>query len=150
MAAETQLIAQLAPNIRPRYLANTADLYLRLGERKSAAECVQKGFELADSLLVEDNKSSRLQGLPRAVWPSAEVYRWMISLGVNTNFERTRQTVEGISDPELRELERVMLTRTLLGIPVRRQIIYYPEGRMTLESEPGYEYTGSTAQMDQD
>jgi hypothetical protein len=140
LTAEVQLIAQLPPSARPRYLANAADLYLRLGEKKSASECVQNGFEVAGSLLVEDRRSSRLQQLPRAVWPSAEVYRTMISLGVNANFERTRQSVEAISDAELRELDRVMMARTLLGIPVRREIIYYSDGsRMMRHSEPGYE-----------
>ncbi len=64
----------------------------------------------------------------------------MISLGVNANFEQTRATVEAIPDPDLRELEQVMLARALLGIPVRRRIVFYAGGSsMTGHSEPGYD-----------
>jgi len=64
----------------------------------------------------------------------------MISLGVNANFEQTHATVEAIPDPDLRELEQVMLARALLGIPVRRRIVFYAGGSsMTGHSEPGHD-----------
>jgi hypothetical protein len=64
----------------------------------------------------------------------------MISLGVNADFEEARAAVEAISAPDLRELERVMLARSLLGIPVRRLIIFYADGSiMRLQSEAEYE-----------
>jgi hypothetical protein len=64
----------------------------------------------------------------------------MISVGVNADFDMTRAAVEAITDPELRDLERVMMARSLLGIPVRRQIIFYADGSsVTGHSEPGYE-----------
>lgn len=140
LAAELQLITQLPPDKRLDYLANAADLYLRLGDKEAAATVVQTGFDVATSLFAKDNKSTRLLGLPKAVWPSAEAYRRMISLGVNADFDRTHAAVEAISDPELRELERVMMARSLLGIPVRRQIVFYANGSsMTGHSESGYE-----------
>jgi hypothetical protein len=61
-------------------------------------------------------------------------------LGVNANFDQTRATVEAIPDSDLRELERVMLARALLGIPVRRQIVFSAAGSsMTENSETGYD-----------
>jgi hypothetical protein len=138
--AQVLLISQLPMDRRTDYLANAADLYLRLGDREAAASVVQTGFEVAASQFIEDSKSTVLKGLPKAVWPSAEMYRRMVSLGVNANFDKTRTVVEAISDPELRELERVMIARSLFGIPVRRAIIFYPTGSsMTANSEPGYD-----------
>jgi hypothetical protein len=140
LAAELDLLPQLPPKHRPDYLTNITDLYLRLGDRQAAAAVVQTGFGLAVSLFDEDDKSTKLQALPKAVWPSAEVYRRMISLGVNADFEEARAAVEAISAPDLRELERVMLARSLLGIPVRRLIIFYADGSiMRLQSEAEYE-----------
>jgi hypothetical protein len=140
LTAELELITQLKPEQRPEYLTKAADLYLRLGDRDAAASVVQNGFEVAATLFTHDNESSGLKSFPKAVWSSAEVYRRMISLGVNADFDRTRTTVEAIPDPELRELELVMLARSLLGIPVRRRIVFYAGGSsMAGHSEPGYD-----------
>jgi hypothetical protein len=140
LTAELDLLPQLPANYRPDYITNIADLYLRLGDRQAAAAVVKTGFGLAVSLFDQDDKSTRLRALPKAVWPSAEVYRRVISLGVNADFEEARVAVEAISAPDLRELERVMLARSLLGIPVRRRIIYYADGSgMRSQSEAEYE-----------
>jgi hypothetical protein len=140
LTAELDLLPQLPPNHRPDYLTNIADLYLRLGDRQAAAAVVQTGFGLAVSLFDQDDKSTKLQALPKAVWPSAEMYRRVISLGVNADFEEARVAVEAISAPDLRELERVMLARSLLGIPVRRRIIFSADGSsMRSQSEAEYE-----------
>jgi len=90
LQAEVQLINQLSPGHRTDYLANAADLYLRPGDKEAAVTVVQSGFEVAALLLAQDSQSKGLQGLPKAVWPSVEVYRRMISLGVNADFEKTR------------------------------------------------------------
>ena len=48
--------------------------------------------------------------------------------------------VEAISAPDLRELERVMSARSLLGIPVRRRIILYADGSSLMsQTEAEYE-----------
>lgn len=140
LTAELDLLSQLPPNRKLDYVTNIADLYLRLGDRQAAAAVVQTGFGLAAVLFDQDNKSTNLQALPKAVWPSAEVYRRLISLGVNADFEEARAAVKAISAPDLRELERVMLARSLLGIPVRRRIIFYGDGSlMRSQSDPEYE-----------
>ena len=55
-------------------------------------------------------------------------------------FISTRTIVEAISDPELRELELDMMARSLLGIPVRRSIVFNDNGSSMMgHSEPGYE-----------
>lgn len=136
---ELNLVEKIPPSRRPGYLANIADLYLRLGDQKDAAAVVQTSFRLAATLFDQDNQSSRLQPLPKAVWPSAEAYRRAISLGVNADFEMTRVAVEAIPDSDLRELERVMMARSLLGIPVRRLIIFHADGSSMMgRSEPAY------------
>lgn len=150
LAEELRVVQQLPMNGRVTYLTNAADLCLRLGDRKAAAGVVRSGFEVAASLFDQDSQSVRLKSMPKAVWPSAEVYRRMISLGVNADFEKTRAAVEEIQDSELRELEQVMMARSLLGIPVRRQIVFYPDGSsMTGHSDPGYEDVDRSHRADQ-
>lgn len=52
----------------------------------------------------------------------------------------TRAVVEAIPDGDLRELERVMPARALLGIPVCREIIFYSgSSSISMGSEPGYD-----------
>jgi hypothetical protein len=81
LATQLQTLRQIPEYSRPDYLANAADLYLRLEDRNGAAEVVRTGFKVAASLFSHDSQSAELQSLPKAVWPSAEVYRRMISVG---------------------------------------------------------------------
>ena len=120
LAGLVELLPQMPADKQIDYLANAADLYLRLGERPAAASTVKTGFELAATLLSQDKASPRLQSVRKAVWPSTEVYRRMISLGVNADFEQTSAAVEAIPDADLGEIERVMLARALLGVPADR------------------------------
>ncbi|HEX7361758.1 MAG TPA: hypothetical protein VF283_14810 [Bryobacteraceae bacterium] len=139
LSAEVKLLAQIPADQRPNYLANAADLYLRLGERNLAASVVQTGFEIARDMFATESKSMIYRSFPKAVWPAAETYRRMISLGVNANFEKTVSAVEAIPDPELRELERLMLARSLLGIPVRQYLIVNASGHLSGVDEIDYE-----------
>jgi hypothetical protein len=148
LTAELEVVPKLDPDQRTGFLTNAADLYLRLGDRDAATSVVTTGFELAATLFTQDSESSGLTRFPKAVWSSAEIYRRMISLGVNADFDKTRAAVEAIPDPDLRELERVMLARSLLGIPVRRIIIFYANGSSLLQrSEPNYELSSGNVEL---
>jgi hypothetical protein len=64
----------------------------------------------------------------------------MITLGVNADLETTRKAINQIPDPELAELERTTLARSLLGVPVRRYMETKPTGSFcTSETDVTYD-----------
>jgi hypothetical protein len=111
---------------RADYLVGTADLYLRLGDRDAAADVSQEGFKLARAMYERELTSDYLEKFAKGFWNSAEIYRQMITLGVNASLDGTRKAVDEIPDANLREIEQVMIARALLGVPIRRQIIANP------------------------
>ena len=53
------------------------------------------------------------------MWPSAEAYRRMLTLGVNTHLDAIRKAADQIPDAVLAEYEPVMRAGAPLGVPVR-------------------------------
>lgn len=107
---------------RVGYLATAADLYLRLGDREAAAGVVEQGFDVARMLYDRELLLPNLQKVPSALWPAAEAYRRMVTLGVNASLDMTRGAIEDIPDANLRKMGRIMIARALLGVPVRRNM----------------------------
>jgi hypothetical protein len=129
MALRNQIavIDQMPELHRLEYLLVVADLYLRLGDRQGAANAVGRGFAAVQAVYARDSSAAPLENVPKVVWSSAEAYRRMITLGVNTDLDATRKAIDQISDPTLAELERTMVARSLLGVPVHGYLIAYPK-----------------------
>jgi len=131
VALEAQLVVlpQMPDEDRVKFLADAADLYLRLGDRDRAARVVGLGFGAARAVLDEDEKTYQVQDpVVEGLWPAAESYRRMLALGVNSDLGATQAAVDAIPDAVLAEYERVMLARALLGVPVQVSIIGGPHG----------------------
>lgn len=134
------LMRQVPAERRTDYLATAADMYLRLGKRKAAAQVVEKGLEAAAADYQRELARADLKDFPAGMWSSAEAYRTMINLGVNASLEVTKRGVDGIPDAALRELERVMIARALLGVPFRRGMTAGSGGGFcVLESDISYD-----------
>ncbi len=116
------LLTQMPAEERIGYLATAADLSFRLDDRDGAGRAIQAGFAAAREVYARDLADPSIQNFPKTMWAAAEGYRRMIALGVNFSVEVTRKTIDEIPDADLRELERVMMARALLGVPVRRYI----------------------------
>jgi hypothetical protein len=125
---ELKLVSQMEPEQQTEYLATAADLYLRLDDRESAAKVVSEGFANANAELQHGLAALGLKDVPRALWPAAETYRRMITLGVNASISSTQAMVAQITDPSLREYEEIMVARALLGVPIRRYMMKFPNG----------------------
>jgi hypothetical protein len=121
---QIEILNQVPATQRVGYLATAADLYMRLGDTEAAAGVIQRGFSAARAIYELDAKSK----LPKGILASAEAYRRMITLGVNVSLDATRKAIGEIPDPDLRELEKVMEARALLGVPVRRYILVSENG----------------------
>ena len=138
---ELGILPQIPEENRLGHLQMAADLFLRLGDLNSAAEVTGQGFTLARATYERELSADNLQKFPKGFWRSAEIYREMITLGVNASLDRTRKTLDDIPDPRLRELEEVMLARALVGVPVRRSITVDPAGNLAVSQ--GITYEGS-------
>jgi len=136
---ELELIEQIPAEDQIKYLATAADLYLRLGDRDAAALVVQKGFLAARTLYDLELVRPGLQGYPKGIWNSAEAYRRMTTLGVNSSLDATFKAIREIPDPVLQELEEVMIARALLGVPVRRNMTAGTGTFCTTETEVAYD-----------
>lgn len=138
---ELDILPQIPEEDRVRYLQMAADLYLRLGDLNGAAEVTEQGFALARATYERELSADNLQKFPKGFWRSAEIYREMITLGVNASLDRTRKTLADIPDPGLRALEEVMMARALVGVPVRRSITVDRGGNLAVWQ--GITYEGS-------
>jgi hypothetical protein len=120
LQAELEVLGQVPEKQRVQYLAAAADTYLRLGDREAATKVVETGFAAARALYDQEASLRALRDFPKGVWGAAEAYREMTTLGVNASLDATEKWIDDIPDPQLRELERVMIARALVGVPVRR------------------------------
>ncbi len=120
LQAELEDLGQIPEKQRVQYLAAAADTYLRLGDREAAAKVVEKGFAAARALYDQEASLAALQNVSKGVWESAEAYRVMTTLGVNVSLDATEKWIDDIPDPQLKELQQVMIARALLGVPIRR------------------------------
>jgi len=134
LEAQLALLPQVPAEDRVKFLADAADLYLRLGDRDRAAQVVELGFAAAREVLDENEKAYQVRDqadqdrVAEALWPADESYRLMLALGVNSDLGATQAAVDAIPDAVLAEYERVMLARALLGVPVSMSMTEGPHG----------------------
>jgi hypothetical protein len=129
LEAQLEILPQVPEEDRVKFLADAADLYLRLGDRDRAAQVVRLGLAAAHVVLDENAKTYHGQDqVAEALWPAAESYRRMLALGVNSDLSATQAAVDAIPDSVMAEFERVILARALLGVPVRMSMIGGPHG----------------------
>ena len=124
---QLEVLDQMPALVRMEYLLTVADLYLRIGDRQAAADVVSRGFAAVQAVYARDSSAASLANVPKVIWSSAEAYRRVITLGVNADPDATRKAIDQIPDPVLAELERVMMARSLLGVPVHGYLIAYPK-----------------------
>jgi hypothetical protein len=113
---------------------------LRLDDKENAMVVVNQGFVTAKTLLQRNLAAPGLKDIPKPFWPATEGYRRMITLGVNVSYASTEAMVQQIDDPVLREYEKIMVARALLGVPVRRYFMKLPSGSsLVSEADPTYD-----------
>jgi hypothetical protein len=122
LEAQVELLSQVLPRDRVKFLADAADLYLRLGDHEQAAQVVRLGLKAAREVFDENQETYR-DKVAEGLWPAAESYRLMLALGVMTDLSATEAAIDAIPDATMAEYERVMLARALLGVPVRMSMV---------------------------
>jgi hypothetical protein len=134
----TPMLDQVPEQDRMPFLVQAADFYLRVDDPEDASSIVQRGFDLARSAYRRDSASETLQKVPPSLWPSAETYRQIVTVGAYASIEQTRKEVDESPDAGLRRFERTMIARALLGVPIRRRIM--ASGTGTIEADQGWAY----------
>lgn len=130
LSAVTPMLNQIPEQDRVPFVAQTADLYLRAGDRDTAADVLKQGFDLARAAYQRDAASETFQKFSPVFWPSAEIYREIVTVGTYASVEETRTAVDEIPDRGLQSLEKTMIARALLGVPVRRRIMLNASGSL--------------------
>ena len=134
-----KIMNQISEEDRVPFLVQAADLYLRAGDKEASANVIQDGFKLARAAYEKEAASKTSSGaVPPCYWEAAEIYRQMVTVGAYASLERTREAVDEIPDAGLRNVEKVMVARALLGVPVRRRITINASG--VIQADQGMAY----------
>ena len=118
-----KLLPDLPLQVQTHYLASAANMYLKLNDQESAEKAVTEGFKLADKVLEKDNNPDKPNSALKAWWPSVDAYRRFIEVETKISQRKALKFLTEIKDPEIRTVESMMVSRSMLGIPVKRTMI---------------------------
>jgi len=113
-------IVDLPLQTQAQFLGAAADLYLQMGEKESAAKVVEEGFKLSDKLFDLDINPDEPNKALKAWWPSTDSYRRFIEVQGRLSHRGATEILKEIKDPEVRTVESIMLSRSLLNLPMNR------------------------------
>jgi hypothetical protein len=113
-------IVDLALQSQARYLSSSASIYEQLGEKESTEKVVSDGFKLAEKILEKDLDANDPNKALKAWWPSADAYRSFIDVEAKLSHRGAANILKEIKDPEVRAVESIMLSRSLLGLAMKR------------------------------
>lgn len=116
-------IADLPPSDQVRYLGDAGNLYLQLGEPESVEKLVSEGFKVGDKLLEKDLDQDDPNKALKAWWPSVDAYRHFIELETKVSQPKAIKMLTEIKDPEIRAVETIMVSRAMLGVPVKQFVV---------------------------
>jgi hypothetical protein len=102
-----------------RFLSDSANLYLQMGEEESAAKVVSEGFKVSAKILDHDLNPDDPNKALKAWWPSADAYRRFIDIQARLSHRGAANILKEIKDAEMRTVESIMLSRSLLGLSMR-------------------------------
>ena len=118
-----KVLPDLPPQVQAQYLASAANMYLKLDEQDSAEKAVTEGFKIADKILEQDTNADNPNSALKAWWPSVDAYRRFIEVETKISQRKAIKILTEIKDPEIRTVESVMVSRSVLGMPVKRVMI---------------------------
>lgn len=118
-----KLLPDLPLQLQVRYLGSAANMYLNLNDQESAEKAVTEGFKIADKILENDTNADHPNSALKAWWPSVDAYRRFIEVETKISQRKAIKVLTDIKDPEIRTVESIMVSRSMLGMPVKRFMI---------------------------
>jgi hypothetical protein len=114
-----KIITDLPLQQQMQFLSSAANTYLQTGEQESVEKLVAEGFKIADKLLEKDMDPDNPNTALKAWWPSTDAYRRCIEIQTKISQRSAMKILTEIKDPEIRAYESIMVSRAMLGIPVK-------------------------------
>ena len=118
-----KLLPDLPLQLQVQYLGSAANMYLKLNDQESAEKAVTEGFKIADKILENDTNADHPNSALKAWWPSVDAYRRFIEVETKISDRKAIKILTEIKDPEIRTVESIMVSRSMLGMPVKRIMI---------------------------
>jgi len=118
-----KLLPDLPLQLQVQYLGSAANMYLKLNDQESAEKAVTEGFKIADKILENDTNADHPNSALKAWWPSVDAYRRFIEVETRISERKAIKILTEIKDPEIRTVESIMVSRSMLGMPVKRVMI---------------------------
>jgi len=118
-----KLLPDLPLQLQVQYLGDIGNMYLKLNEQESAEKTVTEGFKIADKILENDTDADHPNSALKAWWPSVDAYRRFIEVETKVSERKAIKILTEIKDPEIRTVESIMVSRSMLGMPVKRVMI---------------------------
>jgi hypothetical protein len=118
-----KIITDLPLKLQVQFLSSAANGYLQMGEQESVEKLVAEGFKIADKLLEKDLDPDNPNQALKAWWPSVDAYRRFIEIQTKISQRSAVKILTDIKDPEIRAYESIMVSRAMLGLPVKRFMI---------------------------
>jgi hypothetical protein len=118
-----KIVTDLPLQLQMEFLSSAANAYLQMGEQESVEKLVAEGFKIADKLLEKDMDPDDPNLALKAWWPSADAYRRFIEIQTKLSQRSAVKILTEIKDPEIRAYESIMVSRAMLGVPVKRFMI---------------------------
>ncbi len=120
-------LRKIVPDIPSRNqiqaLSSAARIYLQIGEKESAQAVVLEGFKAAEKMLAKDTDANDPNKALKAWWPSADAYRRFVEVQTKISTKSAAKVLKEIDDPEIRTSASIMVSRSLLDLPMRRYIV---------------------------
>lgn len=117
LAASERDIDRLPPAVRAHYHATLANLYIRLGDAKSATRCIDEGLEDSLELYKVDTNSDDPNTAFKFYWPSAVAWRTFILLQAHIAPEVAVARSRKIPDEEIRTDALVAIAADQAKVP---------------------------------
>lgn len=120
-------LRKIVPDIPSRNqiqaLSTAARIYMQIGEKESAQAVVLEGFKAAEKMLAKDTDANDPNKALKAWWPSADAYRRFVEVQTKISARSAAKVLKEIDDPEIRTSASIMVSRSLLDLPMRRYIV---------------------------
>jgi len=100
---------------RSQFVAQAANLYLKLDDKDAARKAVNRLAETAVELYEKDSDRDDPNTALKGYWPSASTWRLAVILGTRISPQAAEEILAGIKDDEIRTSERVAYAVALAG-----------------------------------
>ncbi len=91
--------------------------YQKMNDSERAEKAFEDGMKVATKIYEKDKNADNPNLALKAEWPSAALWRKLVTLSMKTSSQAAQELIAQIPDDEIRVLEEVAIANSLLGAP---------------------------------